>query len=646
MKSIKQFDQKLRELKNSNRAFADIFKSIFSNENSIMFSLYKDDKEINYTYGDIKNAAFNFSKIITNKIGSDNLGNWVAINAENKVVWTICYWATLCAGFKPFLLNPSHTLENNKHNLKLLNIQYIIGETSLEDVSLIKLSLDDASLFIKKEDVNYDHFSDEMAFSSSGSSSKPKIAIYSGTKIVEDLHNFVYVINKDHDFYRHHKKQHKQLVTLPFYHVFGFMLVFMWYSFGNGCFILPESLTEKDLRPIFNKSEPDIILSVPLFFEIASNKIHEIAKKANKEKSLEKLLRFNTKIQEIFPKFGNWFVRNISARNIRKKVFGKHVVVLGIGGAKISKTTSYTLNGIGYRAICGYGTTELGIFIAAFACHIKYLNKGTIGNDTIDGKYQFDKDNKLSLCLPGCCDYVIEEDKIRRFEPNTFIETGDIGHVEDGYIYIDAREDDLIVLPSGEKIYPNVVESYFEFVGPNNYRIVNFANKLSLVVYFDKSKGNEELLHLYNNIKVANKKIPISFRVQEIRMCHSPLPLSVKKEVSRLKLLELMQQNIEMFPFMSKTDAKIIKCGIIDKYLIEHIKKEVAKVLNISDYNSINDNDDFFIDLGGDSISFMELCSKLNENGELDPTVVRALSLTSIKEIASQYKKRNLGKGD
>lgn len=646
MTDNKKFKLKIKELENSNRTFADIFRCIFSNEDSIMFSLYVDGKKINYSYGEIKTAAFNFSKVISEQIGNDNKDTWVAINAENKVIWTILFWAALCAGYKPFLLNPNHTIENNKHNLELLNIKHVLGDSPFENVSFIKLSLDDNSLFTKKEEIVYDHFNDQMAFSSSGSSSKPKIAVYSGTKIVEDLRNFVHVSKMDKGFCRHHKKQHCQLVTLPFYHVFGFMLVFMWYSFANGCFILPESLTDKDLRQIFNEDNSDIIYSVPLFYEVAANKVLDTAKKTNKEKSLARLLKFNTKIQTIFPRFGNWFVRNITAKSIRKKVFGKHVIALAIGGAKASKSTSYTLNGLGYRAVCGYGTTELGIFIAAYNCKIKDLNKGTVGNDPYEGKYKFDKDNKLSLCLPGCCDYVIQENKIKRLEPNAFIDTGDIGHIENGYLYIDAREDDLIVLPSGEKIYPNVIESYFEFLGPNNYRIVNYHNKLLLVVYFDSSRTKEDLLHTYSSIKEANKKIPISYRVQEIHMCFNPLPLSTKKEVSRIKLLDLMEKDMNSFPFMSKTDAKINNCGIIDDALINYIKKEVASVLSIDNLNTINDNDDFFADLGGDSLSFMELCSKLNESGELDPATVRALSLTSIKEIASQYKRTKERRGN
>ena len=42
--------------------------------------------------------------------------------------------------------------------------------------------------------------------------------------------------------------------------------------------------------------------------------------------------------------------------------------------------------------------------------------------------------------------------------------TGDLGHIEDGYLYIDGRKDNLILMPSGRNISPEWIESKCELV--------------------------------------------------------------------------------------------------------------------------------------------------------------------------------------
>ena len=638
---LKTIDNRLNQLKETNRSFRDIFKSIFFEKNKIMFTVYGDKTKCDFSYGDIEKSIYAAYFTIIEKTKGENRDSWIAVNAESKVTWVIAFWACLLAGYKAFLFNPSHTKEVNDGNIKNLDVHYVIGDTAID--GLIFISLKD--LKDSKEEVDYSFFANEIALSSSGSSSISKIAVYSGQKVFENIVNYNYVINKDIDFINHRGPQHSQLVILPFYHIFGFTLVFMWYSFSNSRFVLPKDLTAQSMMPIFKNDEINMILSVPLFFELISDRLYKVAKEQRKEKKLQSLLDFNNRLQEKHPRFGSWFVKHFTAKSLRKKTFGTSLSILGIGGAKISNAALRTFNGLGYRAVNGYGTTELSIFLAAYGCNIKALNAGTIGNDPWRGQYKFGENGELSLCVPTCADYILENGEKRVLDASTFIPTGDIGHEDNGYLFIDAREDDLLVLPNGEKVYPNNIESYFEFIGCNKYRILNHNRKLVLVVYCDKNLRKEELFTLYSDIKKANKSIPSALRVQEIRKTSEPLPLSLKQEVSRLALSHLLKEHPENYQFMSLVDAKANDSTSVNPEIILFIKKEVANILHIDDFNSISDNDDFFTDLGGDSISFMELYSRLSGKGSFSADKALAMSMTSIKEIAIQFKTDSTSKG-
>lgn len=635
-KEIKYIQSLIEEVRNSDSSFLGLFKSIFKEKDKVMITSYKEEA-ISYTYGQIEKAIYAAAFDILEVTKSEERGSWIAVHANDKLIWVIAFWATLLAGYKAFLLNPSHLEEVNNQIFANLKIKYVVGDTAFNNLPLISLEIKEKS---KEPDLS--SFANEIALSSSGTSLTPKVAIYSGERIFENIRNFGYVLNKDERFIKHKGQSHSQLVILPFYHIFGFMLSFVWYSFAHARFVLPKDLSSKSIGPILKKESINMILSIPLFFNLIADRIINAAKEQGKEKKLLSLLSFNNKLQEKMPHFGAWIVRNITAKGLRKKTLGRDAVVLGVGGAILPQTSIKVFNGLGYRLINGYGTTELSIFLAAYGCTIKELNTGTIGKDPWRGEYQFDQSGELSLKLPTCSDYVLENNARRDMDINAFYKTGDIAHLTNGCFYIDAREDDLLVLPNGEKVFPSLVESYFEFLPPNTYRVLSYQGKTVLVIQQDKGQSNEELYRLYLKVKEANKSIPPSLRVQEIRKTLSPLPLSLKQEVSRPLLIKEMDSKIDDFPFISASDAKMSEEIYVDANKLLYIKKEVAHILSIKRIDEINDNDDFFADLGGDSISFMELTSRLNEKGFFAGDKALALANTTIKEIAIQFKMDNI----
>ena len=148
-------------------------------------------------------------------------------------------------------------------------------------------------------------------------------------------------------------------------------------------------------------------------------------------------------------------------------------------------------------------------------------------------------------------------------------------------------------------------------------------------------------MRLYIKIKEANTKIPSSFRIQEIRKTNSPLPLSIKQEVSRVELIKQIKEKPDNFPFISNADKKNSNLQLIDNENSVIVKTEIAKILGIKNIDSINENDDFFTDLGGDSLSYMELSSRLNNSGQFNSEKLLSMSMTTIKEIILNYKKND-----
>lgn len=247
----------------------------------------------------------------------------------------------------------------------------------------------------------------------------------------------------------------RMLSVLPLAHVYectlGLVLPVMQ---GASVTYLRKPPTAAILRPALQSVKPTLMLTVPLIIEkiIKSGVMKEIQKKT----AVRLLYRFPM------------FRRRINRMAGRKlmAMFGGQLRFFGIGGAALAPDAEQFLIEAKFPYAIGYGLTETSPLIAG--CNAETSRYRAIGpvlpgvEVRIDQPVAGSKIGEIIVRGPGVMTGYYH-DPVRTAEvlsPDGWFRTGDLGSFDpDGYLYIRGRKKNVILGPSGENIYPEVVES-------------------------------------------------------------------------------------------------------------------------------------------------------------------------------------------
>lgn len=156
-----------------------------------------------------------------------------------------------------------------------------------------------------------------------------------------------------------------------------------------------------------------------------------------------------------------------------KSAFGSRFKYFIGGGAPLARELQVFYRNIDLPVYQGYGLTETSPVISANTPEnnrmgssgklLSWLAEENGGDYTfLDSEGNRSKDIEGELLVKGDCvmqGYWGHKDESAKSIQNGWLHTGDIGKVEDGYIYITGRASNLIVLKGGEKVHPEHVEN-------------------------------------------------------------------------------------------------------------------------------------------------------------------------------------------
>jgi long-subunit acyl-CoA synthetase (AMP-forming) len=114
----------------------------------------------------------------------------------------------------------------------------------------------------------------------------------------------------------------------------------------------------------------------------------------------------------------------------------------------------------GMKLLEGYGLTECGII----ACNtVDRFKVGTVGAPIDPAALSFSEEGEIIIkqTWPLSLGYLGDEELNRAiYREDGAVMTGDVGHLDpDGFIVLDGRVKDMIVLPSGKKLHPGDIEN-------------------------------------------------------------------------------------------------------------------------------------------------------------------------------------------
>ena len=582
----------------SRKSMQDIYRITFLHPEFTFFNIVKNDEVKEITYGDVKKQielfANHFQKTIADK------SKYVGLLLENSPEWVSSYYGLLMAGYIPVLLSTAATKEENEEILEQLHSKYVVTNKEIGGNKINPFEIEETM------PIENPKWENGVVLVTSGTSGKSKIYLYTGEELSNQLLEVPNLIKRAPNLGSTYKGYIKQFLILPLYHIFGFTSVFSWFSFHNITFVLPESLAADKVKEAALLTHPTHLMAVPLFWELISKKIVQAVKDANSEEKFEKALKFSINFQKRHPKSGPKFVQNRLLKKYINQILGPSFGFCVTGGTAISEETLRILNGLGYPLVNGYGSTEIGITSFSNTTKVKDRLSLTIGKPFTNYNYEISKDNELLVMTrSGYHSMLVDGEFVERnvYEP---IRTNDICEIDfNNRYYIKGRLDELYIGRNGENYSLPRIEKSLKA----NYAtdLVCFVkdDKLALLLSYDKAipvnvikKDLSGIIHNENFTK---------YSIRNILVTNDELPKANTIKIKRNELVKLLDNGtIRTLEIpMDDQSAEEIKC---DQRIVDEIVKIFGEVTQVE---KVEKDSDFFIDLGGDSLSYFDLVTKI-----------------------------------
>ena len=326
--------KKLDELKEE-RTFGNLFSILCSYGDAVAAEYQQDSIIEKMTYSDYERIAVAGAAKLANILEGVERNTFVALRANNSPLWPVALWAIIMAGYRPLLLDAASDNSQVLHVLKQAGSRTIVTDTPVDVGGITQIS-PEAFLNIEAEDTLYSPvFSDALALCTSGTTSTPKVYVYTQQAICDQvlLAEYIYKNNKDII----HSGEIKQLAFLPFHHIFGFIAVYMWYSFFGKTIVYIKNKTAEVIMSACKEHRVTHIFAVPLLWNNVAKGILRKAKMQG-EKTYEKLLSASDtsiKLQRRFGKLGRKIVSKLFFKELQQKLVGDSIEFLISGGGHI-----------------------------------------------------------------------------------------------------------------------------------------------------------------------------------------------------------------------------------------------------------------------------------------------------------------------
>lgn len=618
LRSVKKFAKsECALLSNSNQTFADIYNIIFQRD-LIMAETSCGTQITTYTYAWGKEKI---EKLVTGIWQRTNRATdkFIALSAPNSVEWVLLFWAVLKSGNKPYLVNLMQPVELTMSILQTLEVDYVIsveqpadyGKQQLLYADLLAAGSDGGA-----EPENQPVFGNEIAITTSGTTLKEKICIYSGKEIAQQILNSKQALAWNSDIGRSYHGRIKTFAVLPLYHIFGLEATYLWLSFFGATLVFPENMAPETLLRTIRVHEVTHIFAVPLLWRtIEKTVLREVAQRDQKtQDKFKKGIKLSLALQNLWPHLGEKVAGKLFAE-VREKVFGDSVRFCISGGSPIQESTLELLNAIGYELINGYGMSEIGIAAANFSQKPKDRITTSIGRPFSSLQFRLDAQGQLQVKGDSICKKVIINQEL--IQSDEWFQTGDIVTMDEtGKYYIQGRTSDIVINENGENLNPDFAEKAFDLSGAKCFSVLGDEKNenLMLVVQIPHDMTREAKEGLLKEIAFCEKKLPGVYCIKKTWFTSDALMDETEIKISRAKVKRgIADGSIRLFSTVEEITAE-------DRTNDSELKKKLrgifAEILDVPE-TEITNTGHFMKDLGGSSLDYFALISRLGEEFEI-----------------------------
>lgn len=394
------------------------------------------------------------------------------------------------------------------------------------------------------------------------------------------------------------KKDYRALSILPLSHAFEQAVDFLaLFKVGIKVTYL-ERINRLTLISALRKNKITSVALVPQVLSLLINGIETQIEKEHKQK----IWSFLNTLASHLP----FFARRLLFRSVLRKI-GPDLLFFGCGSAPLNLKLAQKWENLGISVFEGYGASETTAILTINTPSDKKL--GSVGKALpgIDIKINPETHEILAKGPNIPSGYFKDNEKTQSAFKNNWYYTGDVGEFDnDGFLYITGREAFRIVLPNGQKVYPEDIEKKL-----NAHPMVTE----SCVVGVRKEEG--ETVHavvitkhpkkLSEIIKDVNQKLASHEQIMGYRLWkEEDFPRTPILKIDRKKVTQVILSDPDKSGESKDLKTKSIQAQ--DKLL--NLISQVTKLST----TKIKENSTLATDLKLDSLSRVELLSLIEAN--------------------------------
>jgi long-chain acyl-CoA synthetase len=272
------------------------------------------------------------------------------------------------------------------------------------------------------------------------------------------------------------------MLPLPLHHVYPFVIGMLTPLAAGLPIVMPHALTGPQIGRALQDGEVTLVVGVPRLYDALYSGIEERAKSGG---------RISARLFEDGMRLNAWLRRRLGLRigepllrPVRNRL-GPNLRVLASGGAALDPELAWKLESLGWRVAVGYGLTETSPILTLNPPDgekLESAGRPIPGVEIcIDPSAVPDESEGGGERRERRTDEPGEEGEILARGPNVFAgyrnmpeetaevltddgwyRTGDLGYLDDGYLYVTGRASTLIVTEGGKNVQPEEVEEVYD----------------------------------------------------------------------------------------------------------------------------------------------------------------------------------------
>jgi long-chain acyl-CoA synthetase len=401
-------------------------------------------RTMKFSYGGLEQRAHAFARLLLER----NLqkGDRVVIWAPNQPDWVSAMFGTFLAGGVLVPLDVRSTREF---------VERVVAQTEpvvafagrqqapiLRELEIATLELETIQPPVNGKVDGPPIAGDDLAeiIFTSGTTGDPKGVMLTQRNIASNVKAALDIIRISRDT--------RMLSLLPLSHMFEQVGGCFAPLMVGGAVAYPTSRQPAALARVLHEWKPTIIIAVPQALDLLMAGIEREAKAQGKLGRLERLRKVAAPLPER--------ARRMLFRPVLSR-FGGHLDLIASGGAALDTELQLKWEAMGIPVIEGYGATECAPVVALTPREDRRLK--SVGKTLPGQQLRISEDGEVLARGPNVFGgYWNNEAASRAVFDGDWYHTGDLGYIEDGYLYLKGRKKDLIVLSNGQNVYPEDLE--------------------------------------------------------------------------------------------------------------------------------------------------------------------------------------------